>query len=126
MQVFANIATDPVRKISKTNSAKAFYETRICENHRGGNGNASGSGNKAQATFYTVRIMHDVNPGLVKGDFVKVTGHLKVDSYYSTRDGKPASALLIIAFEATKIKGVDDLKKVREANLAVAKEAVAA
>jgi single-stranded DNA-binding protein len=122
MQVFANIATDVIRKISKTNSAKAFYETRICENHRGGNG----SGNKSEATFYTVRIMHDVNPGLVKGDFVKVTGHLKVDSYYSTRDGKPASALLIIAFEALKVKGVDELKKIQAAKLAAAKEAVAA
>ena len=124
MQVFANIATDVIRKISKTNSAKAFYETRICENHRGGNGN--GGGNKSEATFYTVRIMHDINPGLVKGDFVKVTGHLKVDSYYSTRDGKPASALLIIAFEAVKIKGADELKKIHAAKLAAAKEAVAA
>lgn len=123
MQVFANIATDVIRKISKTNSAKAFYETRICENHRGGNG----SGNKSEATFYTVRIMHDLNPGLVKGDFVKVTGHLKVDSYYSTRDGKPASALLIIAFEAVKIKSADELRKVHEAKkLEAAKETVAA
>ena len=114
MQVFGNVATDPVRKISKTNSAKAFYEMRLCENH--GRGGGSNGAVKSVPTFYSVRIMKDVNPGLERGAFVKVTGHLKVDSYLS-REGKPASALLIIAFEAVKLKGADELLKTREANL---------
>ena len=53
-------------------------------------------------TWYTVRIMKDVDPGLARGDFVKVTGKLKVDHYLS-REGKPAGTCLIIAFEASKL-----------------------
>ncbi|WP_431273472.1 hypothetical protein ACQ858_14905 [Variovorax ureilyticus] len=46
--------------------------------------------------------MKDVDPGLAKGDFVKVTGKLKAD-FYLSREGKPTGTLLIIAFEASKI-----------------------
>jgi single-stranded DNA-binding protein len=124
MQAFGNIATDPIRKISKSNAAKAYYEMRLCENHRVGHGNSGTV--KNEATFYTVRIMKDVNPGLGKGDFVKVTGTLKVDSYLN-REGKPSSMILIIAFEAVKLKGISELRAVHEAKLlAVPKEAFAA
>ena len=70
--------------------------------------------------------MKDVNPRLGRGDFCKITGSLRVDSFVN-REGKPASALLILAFEAVKLKGADELKAVHEAKLlAAAKEAVAA
>ncbi|CPH56819.1 single-strand-binding protein/Primosomal replication protein n [Burkholderia pseudomallei] len=92
MQVFANCATVPARKESKT-TGKGYYEFRICESQRG---------TDPQPSWYTVRIMKDVDPQLAKGDFVKVTGKLKAD-FYLSREGKPTGTLLIIAFEAAKI-----------------------
>jgi single-stranded DNA-binding protein len=92
MQVFGNVATDPVRKESKS-TKKGYYELRICESQRGVD---------TEPTWYSVRVMKDVDPGLAKGDFVKVTGKLKTD-FYLSREGKPTGTLLIIAFEASKI-----------------------
>ncbi len=116
MQVFGNVGTDPIRKVSKA-TQKGYYELRLSENRKNG----------GEATWYTVRLAKDKNPGLERGSFCKVTGTLKVDSYIS-RDGKPASALLIIAFEIVKIKGADDLRATRDANRQAEgkKEAVAA
>ncbi|MYM30637.1 single-strand-binding protein/primosomal replication protein n [Duganella sp. CY15W] len=92
MQAFGNVATAPERKVAKV-SGKGYYEFRMCESQRG----------KDDApTWYTVRIMKDEDPSLLKGDFVKVTGKLKAD-FYLSREGKPTGTLLIIAFEATKI-----------------------
>ncbi|AOJ81819.1 single-strand-binding protein/primosomal replication protein n [Burkholderia savannae] len=92
MQVFGNVATTPARKESKT-TGKGYYELRVCESQRGAD---------PEPTWYTVRIMKDVDPRLVRGDFVKVTGKLKAD-FYLSREGKPTGTLLIIAFEAAKI-----------------------
>lgn len=92
MQVFANVATEPVRKVSKA-SGRAYYEFRACESQRGVD---------PSPTWYTVRVMRDTSPELVKGAFVKVTGKLRVDSYLS-REGKPTSTLLILAFDIAKI-----------------------
>jgi hypothetical protein len=92
MQAFGNVATAPVRKETKS-TQKGYYEFRICESQRGVD---------TDPTWYTVRIMKDVDPGLAKGDFVKVTGKLKSD-YYLSREGKPTGTLLIIAFEASKL-----------------------
>jgi len=92
MQVFANVATQPERKVSKT-TGKAYYEFRVAESQRGVN---------TQPSWYTVRVMKEAKPELDKGDFVKVTGKLKAD-FYLSREGKPTGTLLIIAFEAAKI-----------------------
>lgn len=92
MQVYANVATAPVRKESKA-SGKGYYEFRICESQRGQDN---------EPTWFSCRVMKDVDPGLEKGDFVKVTGKLKVD-FYLSREGKPTGTLLIIAFEASKL-----------------------
>jgi len=92
MQVFGNVATEAVRKESKT-TQKAYYEFRLAESQRGID---------KEPTWYTVRVMKDQNPGLVKGDFVKVTGKLKAD-FYLSREGKPTGTLLVIAFEASKL-----------------------
>ena len=92
MQVFGNVATQPERKKSK-GTGKDYFEFRLAESQRGVD---------TTPTWYTVRVMKDVNPELDKGDFVKVTGKLKAD-FYLSRDGKPTGTLLIIAFEATKI-----------------------
>lgn len=93
MQVYGNCASSPVRKETKT-FGKGYFEFRICESHRGADSDSS--------TWYTVRVMKDADPGLAKGDFVKVTGKLKTD-FYLSREGKPTGTLLILAFEATKI-----------------------
>lgn len=93
MQVFGNVATAPVRKEAKA-SGKAYFEFRLGESHRGLE--------REPATFYTCRLMRDSDPQLTTGDFVKVTGRLKVDTYVS-RQGAPAATLLILAFEAAKI-----------------------
>jgi single-stranded DNA-binding protein len=92
MQIFCNAATQPVRKESKA-TGKGYFEFRAAESHRGVD---------AEPTWYTVRCMKDVDPGLAKGDFVKVTGRLKTD-FYLSREGKPTGTLLILAFEAAKI-----------------------
>jgi len=92
MQVFANVATQPERKTSRA-TGKDYYEFRVAESQRGAN---------AETCWYTVRVMKDTKPQLVKGDFVKVTGRLKVD-FYLSREGKPTGTLLILAFEAAKI-----------------------
>lgn len=118
MQVFGNVATAPVRRVSKTTS-KGYYEFRLCENKKGQEKSTS-------TTWFSVRKMVDSDPGLRLGDFCKITGTLRVDSFLD-RTGKPASALLIIAFEAVKLKGADELKAVHAAKLQeAAKEAVAA
>lgn len=92
MQLFGNVATEPLRKESKT-SRKGYFEFRVCESQRGAD---------ESPTWYTVRVMRDAEPGLVKGDFVKVTGKLKAD-FYLSREGKPTGTLLVLAFEAAKI-----------------------
>ena len=99
MQTFGNVATDPIRRISKTTN-KGYWEFRLAENQRG---------DKRDVQFYSVRLMKDANPNLGKGDFIKATGKLKADSYLN-REGKPATTLLIIAFEAVKLKSAADLK----------------
>lgn len=104
MQAFGNVATDPIRKVSKT-TQKGYYEFRLCENQRG---------DVKDPTWYSCRVFKDVDPGLGKGDFVKVTGKLKADSYLS-REGKPTSTLLILAFEAVKLKASEELKAAKEA-----------
>ncbi|WP_291522040.1 single-stranded DNA-binding protein [Acidithiobacillus sp.] len=92
MQVFGNIATEATRKESKT-TGKGYFEFRLAESQRGVD---------KEPTWYTVRVMKDEDPGLAKGDFVKVTGKLKTD-FYLSREGKPTGTLLIIAFESSKI-----------------------
>jgi hypothetical protein len=46
--------------------------------------------------------MVDKNPEIDLGNFVRATGTLKVDSFIG-RDGKPASELVLIAFDVSKI-----------------------
>jgi hypothetical protein len=92
MQFYGNVATEPVRKVSKVTN-KPYYELRVCESQRGSN---------TDSCWYTVRVMKSDAPSLVRGDFIKVTGSLKTD-FYLSREGKPTGTLLVLAFEATKI-----------------------
>jgi hypothetical protein len=92
MQAFGNVGTDPIRREAKA-SGKVYWEFRVGE---------SQAGIDKFPTWYTVRMMKAEDPRLNKGDFVRVTGKLKVD-YYFSHEGKPAGTLLIIAFEAAKI-----------------------
>lgn len=93
MQAFCNVVSAPVRKTTKA-SGKAYWQIRVAESQK--------NDAKGDATFYDVRVMKDEDPELVAGDFVRVTGRLKGDAFMS-RDGKPQCALLILAFEATKL-----------------------
>ena len=104
MQAFGNVATEPIRKVSKT-TQKGYYEFRLCENQRG---------DVKDPTWYSVRVMKDIDPAVRKGDFIKVTGKLKADSHLN-REGKPTSTLLILAFEAVRLKAADELKTAKEA-----------
>lgn len=100
MQVFGNVATAPLRKVSKSLN-RGYYEFRLAEALRT-NPLAGKSGSPSQPTWYTVRIMVDKNPEIDLGNFVRATGTLKVDSFIG-RDGKPASGLVLIAFDVSKI-----------------------
>lgn len=93
MQVFGNVATPPEKVIAKS-TGRAMVRFRLAESHRGLDGQ--------EPTWYSVLVSKSVDLGLSKGDFVKVTGRLKVDSYVG-KDGKPASGLVLLAFEAAKI-----------------------
>ena len=95
MQVFGNAASPVQRKTTK--AGKNYFEFRLAESQRSVPGNSN-----QETTWFTVRVMKDVDPLLNKGDFVKVTGKLKAD-FYLNREGKPTGTLLIIAFDASKI-----------------------
>jgi hypothetical protein len=91
MQVFGNVGTMPRRVLSK--SGKAYWELRVAESQK--------SDGPSTPLYYTVRCMVDKDPCLNVGDFVRVTGKLKVD-FYLNKLGEPSGNLLVIAFEATK------------------------
>lgn len=91
MQVYCNVATAPLRKVAAT-SGKAYWEFRAAESVKG----------DSDATWYTVRLFRDEDPGLAKGDFVCVTGKLKNDVFVG-RDGKPMGILTLLAFALTRI-----------------------
>jgi len=91
MQVFGNVGTMPRRVLSK--SGKAYWELRVAESQK--------SEGPSTPLYYTVRVMVDKDPCLNVGDFVRVTGKLKVD-FYLNKLGEPSGNLLVIAFEATK------------------------
>jgi hypothetical protein len=92
MQVFGNLGTSPLRVVSKA-SGKAYWQFRLAESQK--------SDGPSMPLYYTVRCMVDKDPCLNVGDFVRVTGKLKVD-FYLNKLGEPSGNLLVIAFEATK------------------------
>jgi hypothetical protein len=101
MQAYGNVASLPQRKISKTLN-RGYFEFRMAESQRT-SPLAEKTGSKSQPCWYTVRIMLDKDPELELGNFVRATGALKVDSYIG-RDGKPASGLVLIAFDVYKVE----------------------
>lgn len=101
MQAFGNVATVPQRKVSQTLN-RGYWEFRIAESQRS-SPLSEKTGAKSQPCWYTVRSMVDKDPELKLGNFVRVTGALKVDSYIG-RDGKPASSLVLIAFDVHKVE----------------------
>jgi len=96
METYGNVATLPLRKTSKTLN-RGYWEFRLAESQR----SSPLAEKSGQTCWYTVRCMVDEDPELKLGDFARVTGALKVDSYIG-RDGKPASSLLLIAFNVFK------------------------
>lgn len=112
MQVYGNVGTAPVEKLSKT-TGKKYWEFRLGEKHRGRT--------DAQATWYTVRIFKPEDPKLAKGDFVQVVGEQRIDAYLN-REGKPAATAIILAFKAELNKSKIEMDAAR----AEPKEPVAA
>jgi hypothetical protein len=100
MNVYGNVATIPQRKISKTLN-RGYFEFRLAESLRT-SPLAEKSGATSGTCWYTVRIMKDEDPGFAAGNFIRATGALKVDSFVG-RDGKPASSLVLIAFDVCKV-----------------------
>ena len=98
MQAYGNVATLPQRKVSKVTN-HGYFEFRIAESHK--SSPLAAKNGKSETCWFSVRCMVDKDPELSLGDFVRCTGALKVDSYIG-RDGKPASSLLLIAFNVFK------------------------
>lgn len=109
MQAFANVASEPVRKATK-NGGKPYWEFRAAES-------AKNEG-KSEATWYTVRVFQEADPGFSKGDFVRLVGKLKLDVFMG-REGKPLGVLVVMCYEAKKYD-----KSAKEAKVAVADVAV--
>lgn len=94
MQAFANVATAPTRKTTQ-NGGKAYWEFRAAESAK--------NEDKAGATWYTVRVFQEDDPGFSKGDFVRLVGKLKLDVFMG-REGKPMGVLLVMCYEARKFE----------------------
>lgn len=92
MQVFANVATAPQHRTTKS-SNRNYWEFRAAESAK--------NEAKESATWFTVRVFQDEDPGLVKGDFVRLIGKLKLDVFMG-REGKPMGVLVIMCYEAKK------------------------
>lgn len=92
MQAFVNVATAPVRKTTQT-GGKTYWEFRAAESAK--------LEEKAAATWYTVRVFQEADPGFCKGDFVRLLGKLKLDVFMS-RDGKPMGVLVVMCYEAKR------------------------
>ena len=101
MQAYGNVATLPLRRVSRTTN-NGYFEFRMAESQRS-SPLAAKKGAASEPCWYTVRCMLDKDPELKLGDFVCSTGALKVDSYIG-RDGKPASSLVLIAFDVHKVE----------------------
>lgn len=92
MQAFVNVATAPVRRTTQT-GGKTYWEFRAAESAK--------LEEKAAATWYTVRVFQEADPGFCKGDFVRLLGKLKLDVFMS-RDGKPMGVLVVMCYEAKR------------------------
>lgn len=92
MQAFANVATAPVRKTTQS-GGKAYWEFRAAESAK--------NEEKSAATWYTVRVFQEDDPGFSKGDFVRLVGKLKLDVFMS-REGKPMGVLVVMCYEARR------------------------
>lgn len=92
MQAFANVATKPAQRTTKT-GGRTYWEFRAAESAK--------NEAKAGATWYTVRVFQDEDPGFAKGDFIRLIGKLKFDVFMS-REGKPMGVLVVMCYEAKK------------------------
>ena len=92
MQAFANVATQPVQRTTQA-GGRVYWEFRAAESAR--------NEEKASATWYTVRVFQEEDPGFIKGDFVRIVGKLKLDTFMS-REGKPMGVLVLMCYEVKK------------------------
>lgn len=92
MQAFCNVATLPAKHTTQRNG-RIYWEFRAAES-------AKNEG-KESATWYTVRVFQEDDPGFAKGDFVRLIGKLKLDVFMG-REGKPMGVLVVMCYEAKK------------------------
>lgn len=92
VQAFVNVATPPTLKKTQQ-GGKSYWEFRAAESAK--------NEQRESATWYTVRVFQEEDPGLSKGDFVRLIGKLKLDVFMG-RDGKPMGVLVVMCFEAKR------------------------
>jgi hypothetical protein len=92
MQAFVNVATPPTLKRTQQ-GGKCYWEFRAAESAK--------NEQREAATWYTVRVFQEDDPGFSKGDFVRLIGKLKLDVFMG-RDGRPMGVLVVMCYEAKR------------------------
>ena len=92
MQAFVNVATPPTLKRTQQ-GGKPYWEFRAAESAK--------NEQRESATWYTVRVFQEEDPGFSRGDFVRLIGKLKLDVFVG-RDGKPMAVLVVMCYEAKR------------------------
>lgn len=89
MQVMGNIATEIEKRTAKE-TQKDYYTFRLAENN--------GKGENRETQWYDVSaFISELDADmLTKGQFVKVTGTLRIEAF-SRRNGEPGAAAKILA-----------------------------
>lgn len=95
MQIYANVAADPVWAPAKTEGLKGCWQFRAGEAFK------EKDGQQQESTWYTVKDYatgeHET-PAYGKGDFLKILGRLKPAAWMN-RAGKPDATLYVHAFD---------------------------
>jgi hypothetical protein len=95
MQIYANVAADPVWTPAKTEGLKGCWQFRAGEAFK------EKDGQQQESTWYTVKDYgtdeHET-PRYSKGDFLKILGRLKPAAWMN-RAGKPDATLYVHAFD---------------------------
>ena len=97
MQIYANVAADPVWTPAKTEGLKGCWQFRAGEAFK------EKDGQQQESTWYTVKdygTAEHESPSYGKGDFLKILGRLKPASWMN-RAGKPDTTLYVHAFDVS-------------------------
>jgi hypothetical protein len=95
MQIYANVAADPVWTPARTEGLKGCWQFRAGEAFK------EKDGQQQESTWYTVKDYgtgEHQTPDYSKGDFLKILGRLKPAAWMN-RSGKPDTTLYVHAFD---------------------------